>query len=167
MSQAAIEQKKLVVAEIADKLRTAQSSVVIEYRGLTVAEVTELRRELRKEGVEMQVYKNSMAQRAAEEVGYTELVDSLTGPNALTFGMTDAVAPARVLAKFAKKHKKLVIKTGVVEGKIVSQETIQELSKLPNREGMISMLLSTLQAPIRDLALTIKAIAEKEEAPQE
>ena len=160
MNQTIIDGKKAVVAEIAEKMRESQSAVVVEYRGLTVKEVTELRRELRAEEVEFKVYKNSLAQRAAEEVGYAELTETLTGPNAIAFGK-DAVAPARVLAKFAKKHDKLVIKAGAVEGKVVDQETITALSKLPNREGMISMLLGCLQSPVRSFACAVKAVQIK------
>ena len=145
MNQTIIDGKKAVVAEIAEKMRESQSAVVVEYRGLTVKEVTELRRELRAEEVEFKVYKNSLAQRAAEEVGYAELTETLTGPNAIAFGK-DAVAPARVLAKFAKKHDKLVITA---------------LSKLPNREGMISMLLGCLQSPVRSFACAVKAVADQ------
>lgn len=161
-----LEAKQQVVNEISGKFNNAQSAVVVEYRGLTVAQVTELRRNLRAEGVEYKVYKNSLSQRAAEACGYGDLVDSLTGPNAIAFG-SDAVAPARILAKFAKKHDKLVIKGGIVEGKIVSLETINELAGLPNRDGMIAMLLGCLQAPMRDLALTIKALAEKDGSASE
>lgn len=160
MNQTIIDGKKAVVAEIAEKMRESQSAVVVEYRGLTVKEVTELRRELRAEEVEFKVYKNSLAQRAAEEVGFNELTETLTGPNAIAFGK-DAVAPARVLAKFAKKHDKLVIKAGAVEGKVVDQETINALSKLPNREGMISMLLGCLQSPVRSFACAVKAVADQ------
>lgn len=160
MNQTIIDGKKAVVAEIAEKMRESQSAVVVEYRGLTVKEVTELRRELRAEEVEFKVYKNSLAQRAAEEVGFNELTETLTGPNAIAFGK-DAVAPARVLAKFAKKHDKLVIKAGAVEGKVVDQETINSLSKLPNREGMISMLLGCLQSPVRSFACAVKAVADQ------
>lgn len=162
MNQAIIDSKKAVVSEISQKMKESDSSVVVEYRGLSVAEVTELRRELRKEGVELKVYKNSLSQRAAEEVGASELVKDLTGPNAIAFG-NDAVAPARVLAKFAKDHENLVLKSGIVEGKVVGVETIKELSALPNREGMLSMLLSCLQAPVRQFACAVKAVADKNE----
>lgn len=169
MNQAIIDSKKLVVAEIASKMKENDSTVVVEYRGLSVAEVTELRRELRKENVEMKVYKNSLAQRAASEVGAEELTNDLVGPNALVFG-PDAVAPARILAEFAKKHEKLVLKSGIVEGKVVGVDTIKELAGLPNREGMLSMLLSCLQSPIRSFACAVKAVADKQsegEAPAE
>ncbi len=159
MKQAVLDAKKQLVSDIQEKFAKSASSVVVEYRGLTVAEVTELRRSLRAEGVEFKVYKNSMVQRAAEAAGFNELQEQLTGPNAIAFS-DDAVAPSRVLAKFAKKHDKLVLKGAVVEGKVVGVETIQELSSLPNREGMLSMLLSCLQSPVRSFACAVKAVAE-------
>lgn len=160
MNQTIIDNKKAVVEEISAKMKESQSTVVVEYRGLSVKEVTELRRALRAENVEFKVYKNSLAQRAAEAAGYTELTESLTGPNAIAF-CDDAVAPARVLAKFAKKHEKLVLKGGAVEGKVVDVETIKSLAALPNREGMISMLLSCLQSPVRSFACVVKAVADQ------
>jgi len=168
MKPAVLDAKKAVVAEIQEKMANSGSTVVVEYRGLSVAEVTELRRKLREENVEFKVYKNSMSQRAAEAAGYSELNEHLTGPNAIAFG-EDAVAPSRVLANFAKKHDKLVLKGAVVEGKVVGVDTIKELSSLPNREGMLSMLLSCLQAPVRSFACAVKAIADKdgEAAPAE
>jgi len=162
MNQSIIDTKIELVGEIAAKLREAQSSVLVEYRGLTVAEVTQLRRQLRAEGIEFKVYKNSMTQRAADELGYSALAESLTGPNAIAFG-SDAVAPSRILTKFAKKHKKLVVKGGVVEGKVVDTDTIKMLSDLPGRDGMIAMLLGCLQSPIRDFAYALKQIADKQE----
>lgn len=162
MNQSIIDNKKAIVEEIAGKMKSAESTVVVEYRGLTVAQVTQLRRDLRAEGIEFKVYKNSMAQRAAQEAGYAELTENLTGPNAIAFG-SDAVAPARVLAKFAKKNTKLVLKAGVVEGKVVDVNTLNELAALPNRDGMISMLLSCLQAPVRQFACVVKAVADQQE----
>ena len=165
MNQSILDSKKELVNEIAGKFQGALSSVVVEYRGLSVAEVTQLRRLLRAEGIEFKVYKNSMTQRAVEDIGYGTLVESLTGPNAIAFG-SDAVAPSRILTKFAKKHKKLVVKGGVVEGKVIDTATIKILADLPGREGMISMLLGCLQSPIRDFAYAIKQIAEKQEVTQ-
>lgn len=166
MNQAIIENKKAIVSEIAQKMKESDSTVVVEYRGLNVAEVTQLRRELRAEGVEFKVYKNSLTQRAAEEIGATDLVKDLVGPNAIAFG-TDAVAPARVLAKFAKDHENLVLKSGIVEGKVVGVDTIKELASLPNREGMLSMLLSCLQSPVRGFACAVKAVADSKEGNEE
>ena len=163
MNQAVLESKKNVVSEIQDKLTNASSAVVAEYRGLSVEEVTELRRALREENVEMKVYKNTLASLAAEAAGYGELSQYLTGPNALVFG-EDETAASRVLAQFAKKHKALVLKAGIVEGKVVGVDTINELSQLPNREGMLSMLLSVLQAPVSQFARAVNAVAEQKES---
>lgn len=162
MNQTIIDAKSEVVSEIAGKFQNAQSSVVVEYRGLSVAEITELRRELRANGVDFKVYKNTLARRACDELGFSDLNESLTGPNAIAFS-DDAVAPSRVLAKFAKTHEKLVLKAGVVEGKVVGVDTIKELSSLPNKEGMLSMLLSCLQSPVRSFACAVKAVADQKE----
>lgn len=160
MNQAVLENKKNVVTEISDKFKNSGSTVIAEYRGLSVAEVTELRRKLREENVEMKVYKNTLASLAADAAGLSDLKDVLTGPNALVFG-PDETAASRVLAQFAKKHKALVLKGGVVEGKVVDLDTIKELSALPNREGMLSMLLSVLQAPVSQFARAVNAVAEQ------
>ena len=167
MNQKVLSAKQELVSEISNKIKESDSTVIVEYRGLSVAEVTELRRNLRAENVEMKVYKNTMVQRAIDELGFNELDADLTGPNAFTFSK-DATAPARVLAKFAKKHKALVLKSGIVEGKAVNIDVIKELSALPNRDGMLSMLLSCLQSPVSSFARAIKAVADsKGEAPAE
>lgn len=158
-----IEVKKQIVDEIAGKLKESKSTVVVDYRGLTVAEVTELRKQLRDAGVEFKVYKNSMTRRAADAAELSDLNASLTGPNAIAFSTEDVVAPAKILNEFAKKHDALEIKAGVVEGNIVTVEEIKALADLPSREGLLSMLLSVLQAPIRNLALATKAVAEQKE----
>ncbi len=162
MREAVLDAKKSLVSEIQDKFTSSASSVIVEYRGLSVAEVSELRRQLREENVEFKVYKNTMSSRAAEAAGFSELAEQLTGPNAIAFS-DDAVAPSRVLAKFAKKHEALVLKSGIVEGKIVDINTIKELSSLPNREGMLSMLLSCLQSPVRSFACVVKAVSDEKE----
>ena len=159
MNQAVLENKKNVVIEIADKFKNSGSTVIAEYRGLSVAEVTELRRKLSEENVEMKVYKNTLASLAADAAGVSDLKETLTGPNALVFG-PDETAASRILAQFAKKHKALVLKGGIVEGKVVDLDTINELSALPNREGMLSMLLSVLQAPVAQFARAVNAVAE-------
>ena len=159
MNQTVLEGKKTVVYEIENKFKNSGSTVVAEYRGLSVAEVTELRRALRAEGVELKIYKNKLVKRATEATGNESLDEYLTGPNALAFGHEDAVAPARVLAKFAKTHKNLVIKAGIVEGKLVGTDEIKELSKLPDRKGMYSMLLACLKDPMAKVARVINAVA--------
>lgn len=162
MREQVLNLKQELVSEIKEKFDNSNSAVVVEYRGLTVQQVTALRRQLRDENVEFKVYKNTMTRRAAEESGYTDLMPALVGPNAIAFS-EDAVAPSRVLAKFAKKNKALVIKSGVVEGKVVDYETLKELSELPNKEGMIAMLLGALQSPLRDFAWAMKQISEQKE----
>lgn len=167
MSAQAIEAKKVVVSQIAEKVKESQSVVVVEYRGLTVSEVTQLRRDLRAQNVEFKVYKNKLVQRAAEELGYGELNSHLVGPNAIAFGLEDAVAPARILADFAKTNENLVIKAGIVEGKVLGQDEVKEIAKLPNREGMYSMLLGCLQAPVSKFARVIKAVADAQGGAEE
>ncbi len=158
-----IEQKKQVVDEIAEKLQASNSIVVVDYRGLNVAEVTELRKQLREAGVEFKVYKNTLTRRAVEKLELTDLNDALVGPNAIAFGGEDVVAPAKILNDFAKEHEALEIKAGVIEGNVASVEEIKALAELPSREGLLSMLLSVLQAPIRNLALATKAVADQKE----
>ncbi|KYD33031.1 50S ribosomal protein L10 [Parageobacillus toebii] len=159
----AIELKKQIVAEIAEKFRASKSTVIVDYRGLNVAEVTELRKQLREAGVEFKVYKNTLTRRALAEVGLEGLNDVFTGPNAIAFSKEDVVAPAKILSEFAKDHEALEIKAGVIEGNIATLEEINALAKLPSREGLLSMLLSVLQAPIRNFALVAKAVADKKE----
>jgi len=160
MNQSILDSKKAVVTEVSEKLKASKSAVVVEYRGLTVKEVTDLRRELRKDGIEFKVYKNSFAQRAATDLGYEKLTSSLSGPNAIAFG-ADAVAPSRILAKFAKKHKMLVLKGGVVEGTVLDAAQIAEVAALPNREGMYSQILGMLQSPVRKFAYALQQIADQ------
>jgi len=165
MNQNVLSGKQAVVEEITNKMKNSSGIVVAEYRGLTVAEVTELRSNLRSENVELKVYKNTMVERAADNCGYGEIKNDLVGPNAFAFS-TDATAPARVLSKFAKKHEKLVIKSGIVEGKVVNLDTLKELANLPNREGMLAMLLGCLQSPVRSFACAVKAVADQKSEAQ-
>ena len=129
----AINAKKQIVDEIAGKLKDSVSTVVVDYRGLNVAEVTELRKQLREAGIEFKVYKNSMTRRAADQVELSGLNEALTGPNAIAFSNEDVVAPAKILNDFAKKHEALEIKAGVIEGNVASVEEIKALADLPSR----------------------------------
>ncbi|TMW70015.1 50S ribosomal protein L10 [Alteribacter natronophilus] len=160
---AVIEQKKQVVDEIAAKLKESQSTIVVDYRGLDVAEVTELRKQLREEGVDFKVYKNTMTRRATAEAGLSELDEQLKGPTAIAFSNDDVIAPARILNKFAKDHDALEIKAGVIEGRVATLEEIKAIAELPSRDGLLGMLLSVMQAPIRNFALATKAVAEQKE----
>lgn len=158
-----IEAKKELVNEIADKLKASVSTVVVDYRGLSVAQVTELRKQLRDAGVEFKVYKNSMVRRAADAAELGDLNEVLTGPNAIAFSTEDVIAPAKILNNFAKENEALEIKAGVIEGNVATVEEITALATLPSREGLLSMLLSVLQAPVRNLALATKAVADQKE----
>ncbi|MCG7335344.1 50S ribosomal protein L10 [Sporosarcina sp. ACRSM] len=158
-----LEAKQAVVGEITDKLKASSSVVVVDYRGLNVSQVTELRKQLREAGIDFKVYKNSMTRRAAEAAGLEGLNEYLTGPNAIAFSNEDVVAPAKILNDFAKQNDKLEIKAGVIEGAIATEADVKALAELPSREGLLSMLLSVLQAPMRNFALATKAVAEQKE----
>lgn len=163
MSEAIIAKKAEIVEEVVAKFEASASVVFVDYRGLTVEEVTNLRKQLRDAGVEMKVIKNSILSRAAEKVGYEGLADVFTGPTAVAFSNEDVVAPAKIMVEFAKDAKALEVKGGIVEGKVNSVDQINALAKLPNRDGLLSMLLSVLQAPVRNVAYAVKAVAEKDE----
>jgi len=156
-------EKQQTVAEVADKLKNSASTVLADYRGLNVAQVTELRKRLREAGVEFQVIKNTLTRRASEAAELTEINEHLVGPTAIAFSKEDPVAAAKIISEFAKKNDALKVKGGVVEGKVVGFDQIKALAELPNREGLLSMLLSVLQAPMRNIALAVKAVAEKQE----
>ncbi|RKD22751.1 50S ribosomal protein L10 [Ammoniphilus oxalaticus] len=156
------EQKVQTVQEIASKIREAKSTVLTDYRGLTVAQVTELRKLCRDAGVEFKVYKNKLAQRATAEVGVTELDEYLVGPTAIAFA-EDEVTAAKILNDFSKSNDKLELKGGIVDGKVMGEAELKELASLPPREGLVSMLLSVLQAPVRNFALAVKAVSDKQE----
>jgi large subunit ribosomal protein L10 len=158
-----IQAKQQEVDVIAAKLRESTTTVVADYRGLNVAQVTQLRKLLREAGVEFQVLKNSLVSRAAANAELGELDSVLTGPTAIAFGK-DVVAPAKIISDFAKKNDALKVKGGIVEGRFVDAAQIKALADLPSREGLLSMLLSVLQAPVRNFALAVKAVAEKNEA---
>ena len=161
MNQAVLAAKSETVKTITEKAQKSQTIIVCEYRGLTVAQIQEVRRALRKENAEMNVYKNSLVERAVDELGYNELNDILSGPNAIVFS-TDVIAGAKVIAKYAKRHRDvLIVKGGIVEGKFVDAKGMLEVAKLPGKEGLISMFLSCLQAPIRSFACAVKAVADK------
>ena len=163
MNKSIIERKETLVNEVSEELKKSASSIIVEYRGLTVAKMSELRRELRKQNATLKVYKNSIVSRAANLAGYSELEEELTGPNAIVFSETDSTSAAKLLTKFAKRNDELVVKGGIVEGKYVDSKEMKIVATLPNKEGMLSMLLSCLQAPIRNFACAVKAVADKQE----
>lgn len=163
MSEAIIAKKAQLVDEVTAKFKEAASVVVVDYRGLTVEEVTNLRKQLRDANVEMKVMKNSILSRAAEAAGLEGMGEVFTGPTAIAFSNEDVVSPAKIMYDFSKDAEALEIKGGVIEGKVSSVEDITSLAQLPNREGMLSMLLSVLQAPVRNVAYAINAVADSKD----
>lgn len=163
MSEAIIAKKAEQVEVVAAKMKEAASIVVVDSRGLTVEQDTRLRRSLRESGVEFKVIKNSILARAAEQAGLEGMKDLFVGPSAVAFSNEDVIAPAKVLSDFAKEADALEIKGGAIEGAVSTKEEINALASLPNREGMLSMLLSVLQAPVRNVAYAVKAVAESKE----
>ena len=157
---AKVELKQPIVQEISEMINGAQSVVVVDYRGLTVAEDTQLRKQLREAGVSYKVYKNKLVNRAVEGTEFESLRDSLEGPNAFAVSTEDATAPARVLAEFAKKAPNLEIKAGVVEGTFYDAEGMKAIASVPSREVLLSKLLGSIQSPITNLARVLNQIAE-------
>ena len=162
---AKIELKQPIVDEIKAQLDGAQTAVIVDYRGLTVEQDTRLRKELREAGVSYKVYKNTMVSRAIEGTEFESLKNDLEGPNGFAFSKTDATAPARILAKFAKEAEALEIKSGVVEGTYYDREGIKAISSIPSREELLSKLLGSLQSPITNFARVLNQIAEQGDAP--
>ena len=157
-----IAQKEQLVGQIAEKLQKAQSVIVFDYRGLTVAEVTALRAEMRKAGNEYVVVKNSMVERACEKIGLDESIkEMLKGPSAFAIGYDDAVSPAKVLKDTVKKLKKCEIKGGIVNGKVTDAAGIDALAELPPKEVLIARMLGSMMSPISGLAIVLDQIAKK------
>ncbi len=159
---AVTNEKKQIVATMKETLSEAKGAVLVSYSGLTVAQATDLRRKFLAEDVEYKVIKNTLTRIAANELGLDAFSAHLEGPTALAVSKTDAIAPARIIENFIKdtKTEALAVKVGIVEGEVLDAEQVTAIAKLPNRDGMLSMLLSVLQAPIRNTACAIKAVAD-------
>ncbi len=161
---AVLEQKKAKVAAVTEEIKNAKSIVLVNFSGISVEDDTKLRRELREAGVKYEVIKNSILRFAFKELGYDALEEHLEGCTALASCDTDAVAPARILYNYAKKHENFQLKAGVVENRTVSAEELVDVAKLPTREVLIAIVLGTLQAPISGLARALDQIREKQSA---
>lgn len=159
-STKALESKKQIVAEMIEKLKTAQAGVLVDYCGLTVEEDTELRNKLRAAGVEYKVIKNTLTRFAAKEVGFDELDAVLNGPTSLAVSYDDPVAPAKVIADFAKQNEKLEIKSGFLDGKVISLDEIKQLASTPSKDVLIAKIMGSLNSPISALARTLQAIVD-------
>ena len=158
---AKVEIKQPIVDEISEAIKDAASVVLVDYRGLTVAEDTELRKQLRAAGINYKVYKNKMMERAFEGTDCAQLNTYLEGPSAIVISKTDATAPAREIAAFAKKAPKLEIKGGIVEGTAYDAKGIATIASIPSREELLSKLLGSLQSPITNFARVMNQLAEK------
>ena len=158
---AKVELKPPIVQEISENIKDAQSVVVVNYLGLTVAEDTELRKQLREAGVVYKVYKNTLVNFAIKGTAFESLADCLEGPNAFAISTTDAPAPARILAKFAKTAPALEIKAGVVEGTFYDENGMKAIAAVPSREELLSKFLGSIQSPITNFARVLNQIAEK------
>ena len=152
-----IEQKQMVVDEIYQKLDEAMLVVFTDYRGLNVDEMTELRNKLRAPGVEFKVLKNTMLRFALEKAGSAETAAHITGPNAVVFSKDDPVGPAKTLYEFAKTHKNLEVKVGILEGQMISADKIKNLADLPPRDVLLATVLGTMQAPITSFVRVLNA----------
>jgi large subunit ribosomal protein L10 len=167
--------KEQIVSQLSSDLKTANAAIFVDYKGLTVEEVTELRRQFREAGVDYRVVKNTLTKIALEDLGYNDLVSYMTGPTAVAISQNDPVAPAKVLSDFIKKHKKMEFKVGFVDGKLINVDEIKDLAELPPREVLMAKLLGSMNSPIsslvnvlqgniRNLVYTLNAIKEKKEA---
>jgi len=167
--------KEAAVQELVEKLGQAQGVVLTDYRGISVNKMSDLRRQLRQAGVELKVVKNTLAKRAADELGIAGLDQYLEGPTALAFSLTDPVAPAKQVSEFIKTSKILEIKAGLVEGKVISASGVQALADLPSREVLIAQVvgamaaplsgfLNVLQGPVRKLGYALEAVRKQKEA---
>ena len=161
MSEATIAKKAEAVKNVNEMLTNAETAIVVDYRGLTVAEVTDLRKQLRDAGIKMMVIKNKILERAVEGTDYEDLKSTFVGPTAVAFSDEDAIAPAKILKKFADDHEALEIKGGFIEKKVQTLDKINEYATLPSREDLLSMLASALQDPMRKIARAVKAVADK------
>ena len=149
---AALEEKKQLVEEIKGKIGAAKSVVIVDYKGLSVFEDTELRKTLREANVEYRVLKNRLVQKAFNELGYSDFDEALNGPTAVAFANGDPVAPAKILLESADKTKKLSVKCGMIDGSYITVDGVKELATLPPKEVLLAKLLGTLEAPISGLA---------------
>ena len=158
------KQKQIIIDEIKDKFERAESAVVIDYMGITVAEADEMRKKLREAEVDYTVYKNTLVKRAIEGTKYEALGEILEGPSGFAFSYDDATAPARVLNDARKAYKKMEFKGGIIEGEYYDKENIEKIAAIPSRDTLISKFMGSIQSPIANFARVVAQIAEQKEA---
>ena len=159
-SKKILEAKSAVVSEISDKVKASESVIVFSYQGLTVAEFTELRRNLKDANGEVKIYKNTLVRRALNDLSIGMDDSFLEGPNAIVFGET-LLEPIKVLSKFAKEHEKATIRVGIISGNVASLETINEYASIPSREGLLTQLAGGMIQYVRDLSIALNLYSEK------
>lgn len=159
-----LEQKKQIVDEIVDKLKNSESVIIFQYQGMTVEELSDLRRQLREVESDVKVYKNTLLKRAADELKIN-LDDFLEGPNAILFGKT-LLEPIKIISEFAKSHDKLDIRVGVISGDVADLSVIKEYASIPSREGLLTMLAGGMMQYVKDLAISLNLYAEQMEGKE-
>lgn len=155
-----LEQKKTAVAELVEKLKSAQAGVVVDYRGLTVEEDTKLRAKFREAGVEYKVIKNTLTRFAIKEVGFDAMDEQLNGPTSLAISADDPVAPAKIISDFAKDNENIKIKAGFLDGKVISLDEIKTLANTPSRDVLIAKIMGSLNSPVSALVRTLQALVD-------
>ena len=164
MSEEAKKQKQIIIDEIREKLDGAQSAVIIDYRGTTVAEADAMRKMMREADVDYTVYKNTLMKRAVEGTDFEKLAEVMQGPSAIAISKTDATAPARILKKAIDDFKKMEFKAGVVEGAFYDKEGIEQIASIPSREELIAKFMGSIQSPVGKFVRTLAAIADAKPA---
>ena len=160
----AYKQKQIIIDEIKDKFERAESAVVIDYIGITVAEADAMRKKLREADVDYTVYKNTLVKRAIEGTKVEELGSILEGPSGVAFSYDDATAPARVLNDAIKEYKKMEFKGGIIEGEYYDKENLEKIAAIPSRDVLISKFMGSIQSPVANFARVVAQIAEQKEA---
>jgi len=168
-SNAILEQKQKIVADLAEQMRNSVSGVLVNYQGITVEDDTKMRKALREAGVSYMVQKNTLTGRACDEVGYSEMKQYLSGMTAIAISANDAVAPAKVLKEYADKIESFTILAGYVDGAVVSADTVKQLADIPSKEVLIAKFLGSIKSPLYGLAYALQAVVDKdgEAAPAE
>lgn len=164
-SKAILEQKQQAVAELAERIKNSVSGVLVNYQGITVEDDTAMRKALREAGVKYMVVKNSLTGRACEQVGYGDMKQYLCGMTAIAISEKDAVAPAKVLKKYADKVESFKILAGYVDGAVVDEKTVNALADIPAKEVLVAKFLGSIQSPLYGLAYALQAVADKQAEP--
>ena len=154
-----LESKRAIVSEITDKIKTSESVILFEYQGLTVSEISDLRRKLREAKGEVKIYKNTLLKRALDDLKI-DLNGFLEGPNAVMFG-SQLLEPIKVIADFAKDHDKMQVRVGIINGDVAELSVINEYASIPSYEGLLTMLAAGMMEHVRNLAIGLNMYAEK------